>query len=60
MLQDVLDCLGVGGNGVALVKAELFAEGVLTEPDTCEGVEETFVEVISHSAAVLDLTWEWT
>lgn len=58
VLQDVLDRLGLGGDGVALVKVEIFAEGVLAEPDTCEGVEETFVKVVGHSAAVLDLTWE--
>lgn len=57
MLQDVLDRLGLAGDAVALIEAELVAEGVLAEPDTSEGVEETFVQVVCHPAAILDLTW---
>lgn len=57
MLQDLLDRLGSAGDAVAFVEAELVAEGVLAEPDTSEGVQETFVQVVCHPAAVLDLTW---
>lgn len=57
MLQDLLDRLGSAGDAVAFVEAELVAEGVLAEPDTSEGVQETFVQVVRHPAAVLDLTW---
>lgn len=59
VLQDVLDRLGLAGDAVALIEAELVAEGVLAEPDTSEGVEETFVQVVCHPAAILDLTWVW-
>lgn len=57
MLKDLLDCLGPARDAVAFVEAELVAEGVLAEPDTSEGVEETFVQVVCYPAAVLDLTW---
>lgn len=57
MLQEVLDRPGSAGDAVAFIEAELVAEGVLAEPDTSEGVEETFVQVVRHPAAVLDLTW---
>lgn len=57
MLQDLLDCLGLGGDAVAYIEAERFPEGVLAEPNTGEGVEEPFVQVICHPAAIMDLTW---
>lgn len=57
MLQDILDRLGLAGDAVALIETELVAEGVLAEPDLSEGVEETFVQVVCHPAAILDLTW---
>ena len=60
MLQDVLDCPGPGGDAVALIEAELVTEGVLPKPDASEGVQQTFVQVIGHSATILDLTWAWT
>lgn len=57
MLQDVLHSLGLAGDAVAFIEAELVTEGVLAEPDTSESVEEMLVQVIRHPAAVLDLTW---
>lgn len=57
MLQDLLDRLGSARDAVAFIEAELVAEGVLAEPHTGEGVQETFVQVVRHPPAVLDLTW---
>lgn len=55
MLQDVLDRGGLLWDGVAVVEAEGVAEGVFTEPDLSESVQETFVQIIGDSAAVLHL-----
>ncbi len=57
MLQDVLHRLGLAGDAVAFVETELVTEGVLTEPDMGESVQETFVQVVRHPATVLDFTW---
>lgn len=57
VMQDVLHRLGLDGDGVALVEVEAVAERALAEPDTSEGDEEMFVQVVRHPAAILDLTW---
>lgn len=41
-------------DGVALVEAELVTKHVLTEPDASEGVEQTLVQVVRHTATVLN------
>lgn len=54
MTQVVLHSLSLW-NGVALVEAELVPEHVLTEPDAGKGVEQSLVQVVCHTAAILDL-----
>ena len=37
------------------VEGEVVSEHVLAEPNSCVGVEQTFVIVVSHSTTVLHL-----
>lgn len=60
MLQDVLDRLGLGGDGVAFVEKEVVGEGFFAEPDLSEGVEQPLVQVVSDPPPVLDFTWTRT
>lgn len=43
------------GNFIILVEFESGTEKYVTEPDVCEGCQETFVVVIGDSSAVLNL-----
>ena len=58
-LVDELHVLGqfvTFGDSVALVEDKVGAEHRVTEPHLAERVEETFVEVVCHTAAILDFT----
>ena len=43
-------------NNVTLVEVEGRLEHVFSEPDLAESIQQSFVEVVRHSTAVLDLT----
>ena len=70
MEPECFRCVGVGqrvdvfvklghfltfGDDVALVEAERRLEHLLAEPDFAERVQQTFVEVVCDTAAILDL-----
>ena len=52
----VLSHLHALGDDIALVEAECWGEHGLAEPHLAEGVEQTLVKVICHTAAILDFS----
>lgn len=52
----VVGNLGTFGNDVALVEDKILQEHGFTKPHFAEAVQQTFVKIVCHTAAILDFT----